>query len=185
MGTLLWSIRGVRPLAAPKFGWAMRRIIVISLAGIALPGCASLSVPGLDFLTPAPSVATLQLESMPAGAEARTSAGPSCRTPCSVSVPVAPLTVTYTLDQFEPVTVPVQPLQQTVASPNVDVGTYTVMELDPNPVFAQLAPAVPPKRTSKRPPPKRVAKRPPTNAASSSGSSPFPPPASSSPFPSR
>lgn len=160
----------------------MRRVIVISLAGIALSGCASMSVPGLDFLTPAPSVATLQLESMPAGAEARTSAGPSCRTPCSVSVPVAPLTVTYTLDKFQPLTIPVQPMQQTVASPNVDIGTYTVMELDPNPVFAQLAPAVPPKRTSKRPPPpKQVAKRPP---APPPGSSPFPP-ASSSPFPSR
>jgi hypothetical protein len=163
----------------------MRRVIVISLAGIALSGCASLSVPGLDFLTPAPTVATLQLESMPAGAEARTSAGPSCRTPCSVSVPIAPLTVTFTLDKFQPLTVPVQPMQQTVASPNVDIGTYTVMELDPNPAFAQLTPAVPPKRTTKRPPPKRVAKRPPANAASSTASSPFPPAASSSPFPTR
>ena len=117
----------------------MRRVIVISLAGIALSGCASMSVPGLDFLTPAPSVATLQLESMPPGAEARTSAGPSCRTPCSVSVPAAPLTVTFTLDKFQPQTVSVQPTQQTVASPNVDVGSYTVMELDPNPVFAELA----------------------------------------------
>jgi hypothetical protein len=95
----------------------MRRLIVISLAGIALSGCASMSVPGLDFLTPAPTVATLQLESMPPGAEARTSAGPSCRTPCSVSVPVAPLTVTFTLDKYQPQTVPVQPMQQTVASP--------------------------------------------------------------------
>jgi hypothetical protein len=164
----------------------MRRLIVISLAGIALSGCASLSVPGLDFLTPAPTVATLQLESMPPGAEARTSAGPSCRTPCSVSVPVAPLTVTFTLDKYQPQTVPVQPMQQTVASPNVDIGTYTVFELDPNPVFAQLPPAVPPKRTTRRPPPKRVAKRPPaTGGGGATASSPFPPPASSSPFPSR
>jgi hypothetical protein len=163
----------------------MRRVIVISLAGIALSGCASMSVPGLDFLSPAPPMATLQLESAPAGAEARTSAGPSCRTPCSVAVPVAPLTVTFTLDKFQPATVPVQPMQQTVASPNVDVGSYAVMELDPNPVFAQLAPAAPAKRTSKRPPPpKRAAKRPPAQDAST-GSSPFPAPASSSPFPSR
>jgi hypothetical protein len=163
----------------------MRRVIVISLAGIALSGCASASLPGLGFLTPAPPVATLQLESMPAGAEARTSAGPSCRTPCSVSVPVAPLTVTYTLDKFQPQTVSIQPIQQTVVSPNVDVGTTTVMELDPNPVFAQLASVVPPKRATKRPPPKRVAKRPPTEPAPPPASSPFPAPASSSPFPSR
>jgi hypothetical protein len=163
----------------------MRRVIVISLAGIALTGCASFSVPGLGFLTPAPPVATLQLESMPSGAEARTSAGPSCRTPCAVSVPAEPLTVTFTLDRFEPQTVPVQPLQQTIVNPNVDVGGASyVVELDPNPVFAQLAPAAPPKRATRRPPPKRVAKRPPAEAPPPAGS-PFPPPATSSPFPSR
>ncbi len=160
----------------------MRRVIVISLAGIALSGCASFSVPGLDFLTPSPQMATLQLESRPPGAEARTSAGPSCRTPCSVSVPAAaPLTVTYTLDRYQPQTVSVQPIQQAVVNPNVDAGGAAyVIDLDPNPVFAELAPTAPPKRTTKRPPPKRVAKRPPPP-----DSSPFPSPASSSPFPSR
>src|SRR5262245_47754032 len=110
-------------------GGEMRRVIVISLAGIALSGCTSM--PGLDFLTPAPQSASLQLESEPSGAEARTSAGPSCRTPCSVSVPIAPLTVTFTMDQFLPSTVAVQPTQQAVANPNVDVGSYVVAELDP------------------------------------------------------
>ena len=163
----------------------MRRLIVISLAGIALSGCASFSVPGLDFLTPAPAVTTLQLESMPPGAEARTSAGPSCRTPCSVSVPAAPLTVTYTLDRYQPQTVSVQPLQQAVVNPNVDSGgSGYIVELDPNPVFAQLAPSAPLKGGTKRPPPKRVAKRPPADAPPPAGS-PFPPPAGSSPFPSR
>lgn len=164
----------------------MRRVIVISLAGIALSGCASFSVPGLDFLTPTPPATTLQLESAPPGADARTSAGPSCRTPCSVSVPVAPLSVTFTLDRFQPQTVSVQTTQSTVVSSSVDLSTSYVMELDPNPVFAQLAPAAPVKRTTKRPPPKRVAKRPPAaQAAPAAESSPFPAPASSSPFPSR
>ena len=164
----------------------MRRVFVISLAGIALSGCASFSVPGLDFLTPSPPVATLQLESMPPGAEARTSAGPSCRTPCAVSVPSSqPLTVTYTLDRYQPQTVSVQPIQQTVTSPNVDTGSTTIVELEPNPVFAQLAPAGPQKRTTKRPPPKRVAKRPPPQEPPAQAASPFPPPTSSTPFPSR
>jgi hypothetical protein len=159
----------------------MRRVFVVSLAGFALSGCASFSVPGLDFLTPAPPVATLQLESMPAGAEARTSAGPACRTPCSVSVPAnQPLTVTYTLDRYMPQTVPVQPIQQTVVNPNVEAGSATVIDLDPNPVFAQLAPAAPPKRV-KRAPPKRVAKRPPPDAPAPQAATPFPP----TPFPSR
>lgn len=147
-----------------------------------------MSVPGLGFLTPAPAVATLQLESLPDGAEARTSAGPSCRTPCSVSVPVEPLTVTFTAERFQPQTVSIQPMQKTVSSPNLDIGTTTVLELDPNPVFAQLAPAAPPpRRATKRPPPKSAAKRPPPAAAApaSAASSPFPPPATSSPFPSR
>jgi hypothetical protein len=165
----------------------MRRVIVISLAGIALSGCASFSVPGLGFLTPSPQMVTLQLESAPSGADARTSAGPSCRTPCSVSVPAAPLQVTYTLDRFQPVTVAVQPMEQTVVSQNVDAGgAATIVELDPNPVFAQLAPTAPPKRVVKRPPPKRVVKRPPpADAPPPPNSSPFPPPTSSSPFPSR
>lgn len=179
----------------------MRRVIVISLAGIALSGCASFTMPGLGFLTPAPPVATLQLESMPAGAEARTSAGPSCRTPCSVSVPAEPLTVTYTLERYEPQTIAVQPVQQAVVNPNIDVGGSTfVTELDPNPVYAELAPVPPPKRTKRRAPPKRVAKPPPPAAAEASAppppalaSSPFPPatpsvfpqPTVSTPFPSR
>ena len=164
----------------------MRRVIVISLAGIALSGCASFSVPGLDFLTPSPQMATLQLESRPPGADARTSAGPSCRTPCSVSVPAAaPLTVTYTLDRYQPQTVSVQPIQQAVVNPNVDAGGAAfIVDLDPNPVFAELTPALPVKRVTKRPPPKRVAKRPSVNAAPPA-SSPFPSPAASTPFPSR
>ena len=163
----------------------MRRLFVISLAGIALSGCASFSVPGLDFLTPSPPQAALQLESSPQGAEAHTSAGPSCRTPCSVSVPVAPLTVTFTLDRFQPQTVSVQPTQTSVAGSSIDMPASVVTEFDPNPVFAQLAPAAPVKRTAKRPPPKRPAKRPPAEAAAPAGGSPFPPPASQSPFPSR
>lgn len=182
----------------------MLRVFVVSLAGITLSGCASF--PGLGFLAPAPPMATLQLESMPAGAEARTSAGPSCRTPCSVSVPAEALTVTYTLDKYEPQTIAVQPHQQAVVNPNIEVGgSAFVMALDPNPVIAELAPVPPPKRT-RRPPPKRVAKRPPpatANAAppspptpavsasspfpspTAASSSPFPPPGVSAPFPSR
>jgi hypothetical protein len=80
------------------------------------------------------------------------------------------------------VTVPVQPMQTGAIANSIDMNTTAVIELDPNPVFAQLAPAAPVKRSTKRPPPKRVAKRPPAQAPASS---PFPPPAASSPFPSR
>ena len=47
---------------------------------------------------------------MPAGADARTSIGPGCKTPCSVAVqaPDTGFSVTYTLNKYEPATIPVQ-----------------------------------------------------------------------------
>ena len=52
----------------------------------------------------------VQLELIPSGADAKTSLGPGCKTPCSVAVPAADagFTVTYTMNKFLPVTVPVQ-----------------------------------------------------------------------------
>ena len=50
------------------------------------------------------------LESAPPGADATTSLGPACKTPCSIDVP-APDTgfsVTFASPKFQPVTVPVQ-----------------------------------------------------------------------------
>lgn len=168
----------------------MRRVIVVSLAGIALSGCASFSIPGSGIFSSTPSPVTIQLESMPSGAEARTSSGPSCRTPCSLSVPAEPMTVTFTMDKYQPQTVSLQPTKRVAANPNPDVQFESyVTDLDPNPVFAQLELAAPPKR-AKRPPKRPPAKRPPaTSAAPASAapaaSSPFPAPATTSPFPSR
>ena len=79
----------------------MRRFIAIAAAGISLTGCASFS--------PAPATVTVQLDSVPAGADARTSQGQSCKTPCSVAVPAAEgFSVSYTLANYQPLTVPVQ-----------------------------------------------------------------------------
>ena len=53
----------------------------------------------------------VQLESTPPGADARTSLGPGCKTPCSVTIPTpegSGFSVTYTLDKFQPATVPAQ-----------------------------------------------------------------------------
>ena len=52
----------------------------------------------------------VQLESTPPGADARTSLGPGCKTPCSVTVaaPETGFSVTYTLNRFQPATIPVQ-----------------------------------------------------------------------------
>ena len=155
----------------------MRRVIVIAVTGLSLAGCSSFS---LDSFKPTPPSLQVQLESAPPGADARTSLGPGCKTPCSVAVP-APDTgfsVTYTLNRFQPVTVPVQVIR--VPGDLTSPGSTT---MDPNPVFAELQPA--------GPPPKPVRKmmklkkpRPPKAAAAPPAGSPFPDPAQAPPPPS-
>ena len=126
----------------------MRRVIVIAVAGASLAGCSSFS---LDSFKPAPPTVQVQLDSIPSGADAKTSAGPGCKTPCSVAVPAANggFTVTYTLNRFQPVTVPVQ----VIHIPG-DFTTPASTTIDPNPVVAELKPAGPPPRQVRKPPPK-------------------------------
>src|SRR3981081_2593824 len=140
----------------------MRRVIVIAVAGASLAGCSSFS---WDALKPAPPTVQLQLESVPSGAEAHTSLGPGCKTPCSVAVPApdSGFSVTYTLNKFQPATIPVQ----VIHIPG-DFSTPASTTLDPNPVVAELQPAGPPPKAvgkmlkPKKPkPPKSVAAAPP------------------------
>ena len=147
----------------------MRRVIVIAVAGLGLAGCSSFS---LDAFKSAPPTVQLQLESVPSGADARTSVGPGCKTPCSLAVPVPEsggFTVTYTMNRFQPVTVPVD----IVRIPG-DFSTPASITADPNPVVAELPPVGPPprKRPKKPRPPPGAAAAPPDAA------SPFPPPPS-------
>src|ERR1700729_3922768 len=105
----------------------MRRVIVIAVTGISLAGCSSFS---WDSLKPTPPSIQVQLESTPPGADARTSLGPGCKTPCSVSVPApdTSFSVSYALNKYQPATVQVQVVR-------TDSATATT---DPNPVFAEL-----------------------------------------------
>lgn len=144
----------------------MYRFLAIAFAGLSLGGCASFS---FDLFKPAPQTVNLQLESVPPGADAVTSAGPGCKTPCSVTVPVAEnLTVTFNLNKFNPETVPVQIIRQPA-----DFGSPPVVVADPNPVLVELQPVKPAKRPAKRAP-----RRAPQAAVSAP-----PPAASPSPFP--
>ena len=85
----------------------MRRVIAIAVTGASLAGCSSLS---LDSFKPAPPLVKVALESAPPGADATTSLGPACKTPCSIDVPApdAGFSVTFASPKFQPVTVPVQ-----------------------------------------------------------------------------
>jgi hypothetical protein len=151
----------------------MRRVIVIAVAGAGLAGCSSLpSSFSLDAFKSAPPTVQVQLDSTPPGADARTSVGPGCKTPCSVSVaaPDAGFSVTYTLNKYQPATIPVQ----VVRNPGDFTNPATTM-VDPNPVVAELQPtAPPPKATKTRSKPKKP-KAPKTTAAAPAGSA-FPDP---------
>ena len=146
----------------------MRRVIAIALAGASLGGCSSFSVG--DYFKSTPPTIPVQLESQPPGADAKTSIGPGCKTPCSVQVspPDTGFSVTFTLPRFQPATVQVS----LIRNPG-DFTTPATTVTDPNPVFAELQPAAPPPRAHKGMKPKKVKK---PAAAAPANQSPFPDP---------
>lgn len=146
----------------------MRRVFAIAVAGASLAGCSSFS---LDSFKPTPPLVPVQLESTPPGADATTSLGPGCKTPCTVSVPApdAGFTVTFNLPRFLPATVPVQ----VIRNPG-DFATPASTIIEPSPVFAELKPAGPPPRAKSMRPKK---KKPKPAAAAEPAASPFPTPA--------
>ena len=143
----------------------MRRFLVIAVAGAGLAGCSSFS---MDAFKSAPPTVQVQLESAPPGADAKTSSGPGCTTPCSVAVPAADsgFSVAFTKNKFQPVTIPVQ-----VVNIPGDFSTPASTNIDPNPVVAELRPAGPPPKAVRKP--MRPKKPKPAPAAGS----PFPAPA--------
>ena len=148
----------------------MRRVIAIAAAGLTLAGCSSFS---FDAFTSTPPTLQLQLDSVPSGADALTSLGPGCKTPCSIAVPVADagFSVTFTLNKFQLVTVPVQVIH--IPGDFSSPGSTTV---DPNPVVAELQLAGPPPRAVRKPlKPKKP--KPPKATAAAPAASPFPDPA--------
>jgi hypothetical protein len=149
----------------------MRRVIAIAAAGLSLAGCSSFSTDSFtDYFKSKPPTLLLQLESTPPGAEARTSIGQSCKTPCSVTltVPEGGFTVSYSLPKFQPATVPVQ-----VTRIPGDLLHSATTKVDPNPVVAELQPVAPSKGNEPMRP-KRVKKPGDTAAAPVAAGSPFP-----------
>jgi hypothetical protein len=148
----------------------MRVVIAIAVTGVSLAGCSSFS---LDTFKPTPPTVQVQLDSVPSGADARTSLGPGCTTPCSVAVPASDngFSVTYTLNNFQPTTVPVQ----IILNPgNFSTAGSTV--IDPNPVLAELQPASPPPKAAQKNIPKPKRPKPPKATAAAAAASPFPDP---------
>jgi hypothetical protein len=161
----------------------MRRVIVVAATAVSLAGCSSTpDYMKMDYYRSAPPPIQVQLESTPTGAEARTSLGPGCKTPCSVSVApadgVTSFLVNYSMPGFQPASVPVRVVR-------VDGGMFSsnTLKAEPNPVVTELRPPPPPakpERKPMRPKPKKPAGAAP--AAAPAGSA-FPDPGQAAPPP--
>jgi hypothetical protein len=128
----------------------MSRALAAMACGLTLAACSA-SLPSLDFFKGTPPTEQLRIESEPPGADARTSQGQSCRTPCELTVPSGTdFTVTVALNGYQSQTVPVIP-----ETPPPDRGVDSsgaTPHLQPNPVYVELQPAGP---ARKRPAPKK------------------------------
>jgi len=124
-----------------------RRLIAASAAiGLALAGCSDSSTSSLFKPSP-PTTNALQFKSVPPGADVRTADGQTCRTPCSLAVPLTAQSVNVAMNGYVPQSVPVAVHQDNVFSPTV---------FAPNPVTVSLQAEQPPKPV-KRPKPKTAA----------------------------
>ena len=134
-----------------------RMSIVVRVSAVAgvlvIAGCSSWT-PSWDWV---PSMSmraanvSLTIESDPPGADAKTSLGASCRTPCMIPVAAdREFTVSYALPGYLPQVVSVRPRLPDYVQPEIEAGSpVQSVDLTPNPVFAQLEPAPPPPASRK------------------------------------
>jgi PEGA domain len=171
----------------------MSRVISLMACGFMLAACSA-TMPSLDFLKSTPQPETLAIESEPPGAEAKTSLGESCRTPCKLSVqPGSEFSVTLALSGYQPQTVSVRPEAEGAAAgprlaPNpvrVDLRLVTpakkLVAKKKKSIAAAARPAAPPPMASAAPPPTSApapalapAPSAPTEAAPSATNYPWP-----------
>jgi hypothetical protein len=107
--------------------------LVLVICGLGLAACARSS---LDAFKPKPTTTTLLIQSNPAGADARSSLGGTCRTPCTMAIGTAgDFTISFTRDGYEP--------QAITVHSTMSEGGYTTPAsptLDPNVVSVALQP---------------------------------------------
>jgi hypothetical protein len=117
----------------------------------------------------APQAETLAIESEPPGAEAKTSLGQSCRTPCQLPVqPGSEFSVTLALSGYQPQTVAVRPEAD---------GASAAPRLAPNPVHVELQAVAPPKKpVAKKKKPVAATARPAPLASAAAKAAPAPAP---------
>jgi hypothetical protein len=117
--------------------------------GTALAGCSGSSVSMPEWLTykpPPPPTQALQFESAPPGAEVRSVQGQTCRTPCSLALPLTNQSVTFAMNGYVPQTVPVEVRQTERAAFD---NSMPAADFSPNPVEVALQTAKPGKPGAK------------------------------------
>jgi hypothetical protein len=157
----------------------MSRVIVVLACGFSVAACSA-ALPGLSFTRSAPPADALRIESEPSGAEAKTSLGHSCRTPCELTVQGGgEFGVTLALAGFKSQTVSVR-TEAPPPGPGPDPSPKPP-RLTPNPLYVELQPAVAAPAQKRKSAPKTK----PATATSEASSTPDwpPPPAASSPAP--
>jgi hypothetical protein len=128
----------------------MHRVFAVLACGFTLAACA-MSMPSLDFFKSAPTTETLRIESEPPGADARTTQGQNCRTPCELVIPAGGETaIAFVLNGYQPLTIPVRTEQPG------GQGSGFEPRMQPNPVYAELQPIAPARPGKKAPAKKRT-----------------------------
>jgi hypothetical protein len=125
----------------------MIKHLAIVAFGIALAGCSG----STDLMRTATPTVPLQFESDPPGAEVKTSGGQTCRTPCALAVPAADMQVTYSLNGYQPQTIPVKLMPPEDMRGSEETGlTSAPPRFDPSPVVAELVKGSPRRAPAKK-----------------------------------
>jgi PEGA domain len=110
---------------------SISRVTAAVACGLTLAAC-SLSMPSFDMFKSGPATDVLRIESEPPGADARTTQGQTCRTPCELTLTTDnELAVTIEMSGYQAQTLPVH------------MDGKGDSKLQPNPLYVELQPAAP------------------------------------------
>jgi hypothetical protein len=136
--------RQSRPFGTEAVMPRSRFVLIATAATVsyALAGCSALMFDRSHQMPSPPSPQTMQFESEPTGADVRTAQGQTCRTPCSLALPVESQSVIFAKDGFASQTVLIS-----VDQPPANHSFFSKRPpptLKPNPVKVLLLVAAPP-----------------------------------------
>src|SRR5262245_5433362 len=114
---------------------AGNRALAIVICCLGLASCSSgAAIPSFDVFKPKPTTTLMLIQSSPSGAEARTSLGQTCRTPCTFQIGAADdFTVSFALDGYNQQTLTVH---STMSGGGFTTAPSPV--LNPSSLFATL-----------------------------------------------